>query len=138
MRPSVVHSGAMTSEAVTRNVRVRVTSAYLEQESRHHPGQNIFAYHVTITNETDEPVQLLGRHWTITDGYGQVREVKGSGVVGQQPTIPSGESHQYSSFCPLPTPIGTMRGTYQMVTGEGQAFDVEIAPFTLAVPGARN
>ena len=83
-------------------------------------------------------MQLLSRHWVITDGAGQVEHVRGPGVVGEQPVLEPGESFEYTSFCPLPTPIGSMHGTYQMVTAGGSTFDAEIAPFSLAVPTALN
>jgi ApaG protein len=83
-------------------------------------------------------VQLVSRHWIITDGDGRTEEVQGPGVVGEQPVLQPGESFEYSSFCPLPTKIGSMHGTYQMVTAAGSRFDAEIAPFSLAVPTALN
>jgi len=89
---------------------------------------------VTITNEGDETVQLVTRHWVITDGNNHVEEVKGPGVIGEQPVLRPGEAFTYTSGCPLPTPFGMMEGTYQMVTGEGDRFDARIAPFTLSEP----
>ena len=88
-----------------------------------------FHYTVRITNEGEETVQLISRHWIITDAAGHTEEVKGSGVVGEQPVLAPGESFQYTSGCPLKTSTGSMRGTYQMVTEDGDHFDVEIAPF---------
>jgi ApaG protein len=120
-----------TSEAVTNGVRVEVAS-------RHHPERSapfqqhwFFSYTIRITNMGSETVQLISRHWIITDETGHVEEVKGEGVVGEQPVLAPGESFQYTSFCPLKTSTGTMRGTYQMVTSNGEQFDVEIAPFGL-------
>lgn len=132
---SIVHDGPMfTSEATTRGVRVSVLSEYAPDRSR--PGQQqwFFLYTITITNEGEEPVQLISRHWIITDGSGHVEEVKGPGVVGQQPQLGPGESFTYTSGCPLTTPFGKMEGTYQMVTKSGQSFDATVAPFTLSEP----
>ena len=123
-----------TSEATTRGIRVSVSSEYAPDRSR--PGQRqwFFVYTITIANQGPEAVQLLSRHWIITDGSGHVEEVKGPGVVGQQPVIAPGESFTYTSGCPLTTAFGQMEGTYQMVTTGGEAFDVAIAPFTLSEP----
>jgi ApaG protein len=89
---------------------------------------------VRITNQGTETVQLLSRHWIITDALDHIKEVRGPGVVGQQPVLAPGESFQYTSGCPLRTSTGVMRGTYQMVTEDGEHFDVEIAPFALHEP----
>lgn len=124
-----------TSEAVTRKVRVTVVSEYAPARSAPSDSQWFFLYTITIANEGAETVQLLTRHWIITDGSGHVEEVKGPGVVGQQPTLAPGETFTYTSGCPLTTPFGTMQGTYQMVTaGNEEQFDVTIAPFTLSEP----
>lgn len=123
-----------TSEAVTRGVRVRVESQYSPERSQPNSNQWFFLYTVTITNEGPETVQLLTRHWVITDGTGQVQEVRGPGVVGKQPTLKPAEKFEYTSGCHLPTPFGIMEGTYQMVTSDGEAFDAKIAPFTLSEP----
>ncbi len=123
-----------TSEAVTRGVRVRVKSQFSPERSSPAARQWFFLYTVTITNEGTETVQLVTRHWIITDGDGQVEEVRGPGVVGQQPVLRPGESFTYTSGCPLSTAIGTMEGTYQMVTPDGDAFDAEIAAFILSEP----
>jgi ApaG protein len=122
---------ATFSEAVTNDVRVEVESEHVPQHSLPFQGQWIFHYTVRITNESPETVQLLSRHWIITDETGHTEEVKGPGVVGEQPVLTPGESFQYTSGCKLKTPRGTMRGTYQMVTEDDSHFDVEIAPFTL-------
>ena len=121
-----------TSEAVTRGVRVQVQSEYAPERSE--PGKNqwFFLYTVTITNESPETVQLLTRHWMITNGTGHVDEVRGPGVVGKQPILKSGESFEYTSGCPLTTPSGLMEGTYQMITEAGERFDAKVAPFTLS------
>jgi ApaG protein len=126
------------SEATTRGVRVEVRSAYLPGRSSPAESQYFFAYRIRITNAGEETVQLVSRHWVITDGDGRVEHVRGPGVVGEQPVLEPGEAFEYTSFCPLPTPVGSMHGTYQMVTAGGAAFDAEIAPFSLAVPTALN
>jgi ApaG protein len=123
-----------TSEAVTRGVRVRVLSRYAPDQSQPQNGHWMFLYTVEISNEGTETVQLLTRHWIITDGTGRIEEVRGPGVVGKQPVLAAGESFRYTSGCPLSTPFGTMHGTYQMVTTTGETFDAEIAPFTLSEP----
>ena len=123
-----------SSEAVTRGVRVLVQSEYAENQSRPSQNQWFFLYTVTISNEGAEPVQLLTRHWMITDGTGHVEEVRGPGVVGKQPKLQPGESFEYTSGCPLTTAFGVMEGTYQMVSESGEQFDAKIAPFTLSGP----
>jgi ApaG protein len=123
-----------TSEAVTRGIRVRVESRYAPERSDPARQQWFFPYTITITNEGGAAVQLMTRHWVITDGNNRVEEVRGPGVVGEQPVLRPGESHTYTSGCPLPTPFGMMEGTYQMVTADGEAFDVRIAPFALSEP----
>ncbi|HSC28824.1 MAG TPA: Co2+/Mg2+ efflux protein ApaG [Vicinamibacterales bacterium] len=121
-----------TSEAVTRGVRVHVVSQYSPERSQPSSSQWFFLYTVTISNEGAEPVQLLTRHWLITDGAGHVEEIHGPGVVGKQPSLRPGESFEYTSGCPLATPFGIMEGTYEMVTSSGDRFDAKIAPFTLS------
>ena len=108
-----------------------VQSEYAPEQSQPAKNQWFFLYTVTITNEGEETVQLLTRHWIITDGTGHVEEVRGPGVVGKQPTLKPGESFEYTSGCPLSTPFGVMEGTYQMVTQSGERFDAKVAPFTL-------
>jgi ApaG protein len=111
-----------------------VQSEYAPDRSR--PAQNewVFLYTVTISNEGSETAQLVTRHWIITDATGKVEEVRGPGVVGQQPTLAPGESFEYTSGSTLPTPFGVMEGTYQMVCESGDQFDAKIAPFTLSEP----
>ena len=123
-----------TSEAVTRGVRVRVTSRFAPQQSR--PDQNrwFFFYTVEIRNEGTETVQLISRHWIIENGDQEIEEVRGPGVVGETPVLEPGTAFEYTSGCPLTTPFGSMRGTYQMVTSDGIQFDATIAPFTLSEP----
>ena len=123
-----------TSEAVTNGVRVEVRARYAPDHSEPLHQQWMFQYTITISNEGSETVQLISRHWVITDASDRVQEVKGLGVVGRQPTLAPGESFEYTSGCPLGTPFGSMQGTYQMVTSGGQRFDAEIAPFALYGP----
>src|SRR5690349_19889369 len=123
-----------TSEAVTRSVRVHVQSEYAPERSQPSQNQWFFLYTITISNEGAETVQLLTRHWIITDGTGHVEEVRGPGVVGKQPVLAPGESFTYTSGCPLTTPFGVMEGTYQMVTASREHFDARTAPFTLSEP----
>jgi ApaG protein len=125
---------ASSSEAVTNNVRVEVESQYAPDHSQPFQSHWFFHYTIRITNEGEETVQLLSRHWIITDATGHVEEVKGPGVVGEQPVLAPGESFQYTSGCPLKTSSGVMRGTYSMVSEGGEHFDVEIAPFALHEP----
>ena len=124
----------LTSEAVTRNVRVRVRSKYDPERSNIPAGQWFFQYTVDISNEGTEPVQLVSRHWIITNAVGEVQEVKGPGVVGQQPVIGPGQNFEYSSGCGFTTPTGSMHGTYQMLSDSHGEFDVEIAPFKMSGP----
>src|SRR5271165_5717423 len=122
---------APISDAVTQGVRVEVLSRHSPEHSRPSQDEWIFQYTVRITNQGSEPVQLLSRHWIITDALEHTEEVQGPGVVGEQPVLAPGESFKYSSWCPLKTPTGMMRGTYQMARVGGQQFDIEIAPFAL-------
>jgi ApaG protein len=122
---------APISEAVTNSIRVEVLSKYSPENSRPLQDVWVFEYTVRITNQGAETVQLISRHWFITDALDHVEEVQGPGVVGEQPVLAPGESFKYSSWCPLKTPTGTMRGTYQMVRVGGSEFDIEIAPFAL-------
>ncbi len=119
------------SEAVTNGIRVEVLSQFSPENSQPQQGGWVFQYTVRITNQSDQTVQLLTRHWIITDAFDRTEEVKGDGVVGQQPVLAPGESFKYSSWCPLKTASGMMRGTYRMVKSNGEMFDIEIAPFGL-------
>jgi len=123
-----------TSEAVTNNVRVEVEAQYAPERSQPFQQNWFFYYTVRITNEGEDTVQLLSRHWVVTDANGRTDEVRGPGVVGEQPVLAPGETFQYTSGTPLNTASGLMRGTYQMVTEEGNHFDVEIAAFSLQEP----
>ena len=122
------------SESTTRGVTVRVDSRYVPERSEPESSEWFFAYRIQITNAGEETVQLLSRHWLITDAIGRVEEVRGAGVVGEQPVLQPGESFEYTSACPLPTSFGSMQGTYQMVTSSGESFDADIAPFSLSEP----
>ncbi len=126
------------SDATTRGVRVQVQSRYVPERSSPTEGHYFFAYRVRISNAGEETVRLVSRSWVITDGHGRIERVQGPGVVGEQPVLGPGQAFEYTSFCPLPTPIGSMHGSYQMVTEGGTPFDAEIAPFSLAVPTALN
>jgi ApaG protein len=130
--PAPLSEPAPVSEAVTRQIRVEVLSRHSTEHSR--PGYWVFEYTVRLTNSGRETVQLLSRHWIITDALDRTREVRGPGVVGKQPVLAPGESFQYSSWCNLQTPTGKMHGTYQMVGADGNQFDIEIAPFALRAP----
>ena len=123
-----------SSHARTRGILVEVESNYVPERSEPLRRRWFFSYHIRIANQSDEVVQLISRQWIITDAHGEVEEVVGPGVVGEQPTLAPGEAFDYTSFCPLPTPFGTMRGSYQMVTRDGEAFEVEIATFELSQP----
>lgn len=123
-------------EARTRDVLVRVAPAFMAEQSQPEKGQWLWTYVVEIENHGTETVTLMSRHWIITDARNRVEEVKGPGVVGEQPVLGPREAFRYNSGCPLTTPSGSMRGTYQMVTAAGEAFDVEIPAFSLHLPGA--
>ena len=120
--------------AVTSGIKVAVQSTFLEEYSDPEQKKWVFSYRVHIQNSSDRTVQLLNRHWIITDGLGNEQEVKGAGVVGRQPVLPPGAEHSYVSGCPLPTSIGAMRGWYKMRGEDSELFDVEIPHFLLADP----
>jgi ApaG protein len=126
----------MSLQAVTKNIRVEVDAEYAPARSNPRQAEWFFLYTIRITNEGRETVQLISRHWIITDAVGQVEEVRGPGVVGQQPVLAPGESFEYTSGCPLRTPFGSMRGTYQMIGGNKERFEVEIPTFMLTEPDA--
>ena len=129
--PDFGPESAPLSEAVTDDIRVEVMSSYSPENSRPLEGEWVFQYTVRITNQGSATVQLLNRHWVITDGAMQIEEVRGPGVEGKQPILGPGESFKYSSWCPLKTPMGMMYGTYEMARTDGSHFDIEIAPFAL-------
>lgn len=120
------------SVALTDGIRVEVQPAYWAERSSPEQGRFAFTYTIRITNEGHEPAQLLRRHWIIRDGAGGEDEVEGEGVVGKQPRLGPGESFEYTSWVPLPTPIGTMSGTFLMVRPDGTQFRAEVAEFLLA------
>jgi ApaG protein len=126
------------STATTEGIKVSVRSVYVPDQSVPRAHRYVFAYTVTIANEGSAPAQLRSRHWLITDGTGRVEEVRGPGVVGQQPLLNPGDSFEYTSGCVLTTPRGEMRGTYQMHRPDGREFDARIAPFSLALPTTLN
>ena len=126
------------SEAITRGVEVTVNASYVAERSQPLENRWFFAYRIRIHYRGQVPVQLLNRHWVITDAHGSVEEVRGPGVVGEQPLLAPGESFEYTSFCPLETPFGTMEGSYEMVTDGGERFWAKIGQFTLSEPLAVN
>jgi ApaG protein len=137
-RAETPHERAGGSDRTTLGIRVQVRSAYVAERSEPSQGRYFFAYKVRITNVGTETAQLVSRRWVITDADGDVETVEGPGVVGEQPTLAPGESFEYTSFCPLATSFGSMHGSYRMVRPSGEGFEVEIAPFHLAMPAALN
>jgi ApaG protein len=123
-------------ETTTRGIMVRVVTSYLPAQSDPAESRYAWAYMVEIENHGEEPVQLISRRWEITDALNRTEVVTGPGVVGEQPHLKPREAFRYSSGCPLNTPSGEMRGTYQMVTDAGEAFEVEIPAFSLHLPNA--
>jgi ApaG protein len=126
------------SDTTTRGIRIQVKSAYLPERSSPKESSYLFMYHVKIANVGSETAQLVSREWIITNAEGEVERVKGPGVVGEHPVLAPGSWFEYTSYCPLKTAVGSMQGSYQMVTTNGEQFDAVIAPFTLAVPNALN
>jgi ApaG protein len=116
-------------------IRVEVSTNYVDDQSRPEDSRYFFSYTITIRNEGKSPARLMTRHWVITDANGKVQEVRGEGVVGEQPYLLPGQGFRYSSGAVLETPVGAMQGSYQMVADDGAQFDAMIAPFTLAMPG---
>lgn len=116
------------------NIMVDVRTTYLEDQSDTEQDRYVFAYTITIQNQGTVPAKLLTRHWIITDSNGKVQEVRGEGVVGEQPHLRPGEGFQYTSGAMLETPVGTMRGSYQMLADDSTRFDAEIEAFTLSIP----
>ena len=126
------------SAATTEGIRVSVRSQYLADQSSPRDRRYVFAYTVTIANQSDKPVQLVSRHWVITDANGHVEEVRGPGVIGKQPKLHPGEHFDYTSGCVLTTASGEMHGEYQMVRDDGSGFDATIPAFVLAFPHSLN
>jgi ApaG protein len=127
-----------SSNSTTEGITISVRAAYVPEQSAPRMHRYVFAYTVRIANDGAAPAQLRSRHWIITDGDGRVEEVKGPGVVGQQPYLEPGEQFEYTSGCVLNTPRGEMHGTYQMHRPDGSAFDARIAPFFLELPYSLN
>ncbi|MCV2218404.1 Co2+/Mg2+ efflux protein ApaG [Thauera sp. Sel9] len=115
-------------------IEISARAEYIAAQSRPDEGHYVFAYHISLRNTGSLPAQLISRHWIITDGNSKVQDVRGKGVVGEQPLLAPGESFGYTSGCVLETPVGTMHGSYQMVAGDGHRFDAAIPPFMLAMP----
>ncbi|MFN3434701.1 MAG: Co2+/Mg2+ efflux protein ApaG [Sphingomonas sp.] len=124
--------------ATTDGVTVRVAVSYLPEQSEPRRGRWFWAYHIRLENESDRTVQLLTRHWIITDGRGARHSVEGEGVVGEQPLIAPGASYDYVSGCPLQTPNGAMQGSYRMIAEDGTAFDAAIPKFALVAPAVES
>ena len=131
-------SPSTNRSTTTRGIQVEVRSEFVPARSSPRESSYFFQYHVRISNVGQETAQLISREWIITNADGEVERVKGPGVVGEQPVLPPGSSFEYTSFCELKTAVGSMHGSYQMVTAGGDRFDAAIAPFTLAVPNALN
>ena len=119
-------------------IQVTVRTEYAPEHSD--PAQNryVFIYYISIVNHGSQTAQLISRHWKISDATGNIEEIRGEGVVGEQPTLAPGKEHFYNSFCILETPVGCMQGSYQMRGEDGLFFDAPVAPFSLAVPGSLN
>lgn len=124
------------STPTSYRIAVDVDTTYVEDQSDPRDNRYVFSYTITIRNEGAVPARLLARHWIITDANGKVQEVRGEGVVGEQPHLKPGQGFRYSSGAILETPVGAMYGSYQMLADDGRRFDAPIAPFTLAIPGA--
>ena len=120
---------------VRHRIRVEVETSYLDEQSDPHEHRYVFAYTITIRNDGPTPARLLTRHWVITDANGKVQEVRGDGVVGEQPYLEPGQGFRYSSGAVIETPVGAMQGSYQMVSDDGLAVDSPIPPLRLAIPG---
>ncbi len=126
------------SDTTTNGIRVQVTTKYLADRSSPREGEYRFAYFIRISNLGRETAQLVSRHWVITNADGEEEEVRGEGVVGEQPVLAPGTSYDSNSFCHLKTAVGTMHGEYTMATPSGETFDARVGPFTLAVPHSLN
>ncbi len=126
------------SDTTTRGIRIQVDSFYDEERSAPQESYYFFTYQVRVTNVGSATAQLVSREWFITDATGQVQRVQGAGVVGEQPVLGPGDTFEYTSFCPLSTPVGAMHGSYRMLLENGESFDAVIGPFSLAVPHAVN
>jgi ApaG protein len=125
----------VTLAEIVHKIRVEVETNYLEDQSDPKQHRFVFSYTITIRNEGRVPAKLLARHWVITDANGKVQEVRGDGVVGEQPHLKPGQGFRYSSGTVIETPVGSMQGSYQMMGDDGERFDAPIPPFRLAIPG---
>lgn len=121
--------------SIAHKIRVDVSTSYVDDQSKPDESRYVFSYTITIHNEGTQPAKLLTRHWVITDANGKVQEVRGEGVVGEQPHLQPGQGFRYSSGAVIETPVGAMQGSYQMMADDGARFDAQIAPFRLAKPG---
>jgi ApaG protein len=128
----------LACETTTRGIRIQIRSEFVPERSSPRDGSYLFQYHVRISNVGSETAQLISREWVITNAEGEVERVKGPGVVGEQPVLHPGGEFEYTSYCPLKTAVGSMQGSYQMITPSGERFDAVIDPFTLAMPNALN
>jgi ApaG protein len=128
-------AAAQPMSSLRHRISIDVETTYLDDQSEPREQRYVFAYTVTIRNEGEVPAKLLTRHWIITDANGRVQEVRGDGVVGEQPYLKPGQGFRYSSGAVLETPVGTMQGSYQMIADDGAQFDAPIAAFRLAMPG---
>ena len=126
------------STCETQGVKVTARPTFLPDQSQPDQSRWVWSYQITVANEGDESVQLVDRHWIITDAGGEIEEVRGEGVIGQQPVLSPGEEFAYESFCPLSTDFGFMRGSYGMMKGDGARFEATIAPFVLLLPALLN
>lgn len=126
------------SSAVTEGIHIQVQSEFRPERSSAGSRHYLFTYTVRIANEGATPATLVARHWIITDASGEREEVVGDGVVGQQPRLETGATFEYTSYCVIKTPVGSMQGTYRMTRDDGSSFEARIAPFSLVVPGALN
>ena len=137
-----LHSACRQASVATMTVRhkisIEVETDFLNDQSEPRQERFVFSYTITIRNEGEVPARLLTRHWIITDANGKVQEVRGDGVVGEQPYLKPGQGFRYSSGAVLDTPVGSMQGSYQMVADDGVRFDAPISPFRLAMPGVLN
>jgi len=121
---------------MANQIDVKVKTQYIEDQSAPSMDRFVFSYTITIINNGDSAAKLLTRHWIITDGHGNVQEVKGAGVVGEQPHLKPGESYEYTSGTVMESPVGSMHGTYQMISDDSEEFDAIIPSFTLSIPHA--
>lgn len=126
------------SDTITRGIRIQVRTSYLPERSAPRENAYQFQYDIVISNVGSETARLVSRNWIITNANGDVERVSGGGVVGEYPVLRPGSAFEYTSYCRLATPVGSMHGTYQMMTTGGETFDATIAPFTLAIPNALN